>query len=251
MAAASTPKTIVLITGANQGIGLATARKLATEPNYHVIIGSRNVGAGIEAAKLISSENQLADVSSLQLDLNSDASIIAAVQAISATHGRLDVLINNAGVLLDLDTSVPGLSTRELFTQTFFTNVIGTACLTEACLPLLRKSNLPKVIFVSSRMGSLQEGLNTKMPFFDVDIKAYDSSKAAVNMLALNYKRLLADKGGLVNAVCPKLISTKLTSMHPDGAPPEVGAQRIVELATDREGGVNGTFSDQDGVIPW
>jgi NAD(P)-dependent dehydrogenase (short-subunit alcohol dehydrogenase family) len=116
MSAASSPKTIVLITGANQGIGLATARKLATEPNYHVIIGSRNVGAGAEAAKSILSENQLADVSSLQLDLNSDASITAAVQAISSTYGRLDVLINNAGVLLDLDTTVPGLSTRELFT---------------------------------------------------------------------------------------------------------------------------------------
>jgi len=249
--AASTPKTIVLITGANQGIGLATARKLASVPDYHIIIGSRNPANGTEAAKSISSDNQSADVSSVQLDITSDASIAAAIQTITSTHGRLDVLINNGAVLLDLDTTVPGRSTRELFTQTFNTNVVGTACLTEACLPLLRKSTRPKVIFVSSRMGSLHQALQEDYQFYNWDIKAYDSSKAAVNMLALNYKRVLADKGGLVNAVCPGLTSTTMNGMHPDGAPPEVGAQRIVELATDREGIVNGTFSDKDGIIPW
>jgi NAD(P)-dependent dehydrogenase (short-subunit alcohol dehydrogenase family) len=86
------------------------------------------------------------------------------------------------------------------------TNVIGTAVLTEALLPLLRKSSHPRLIFVSSRMGSLHQATVKDTPFYPIDYKAYDASKAAVNMLVLNYARILEDVGGKVNAVCPQLV---------------------------------------------
>ena len=239
--------TIALVSGANQGIGLAAATRLAKEHGYHVIVGSRNAEAGAAVAASLQENGYKA--SSVQLDLNSEESISAAVKKIDETFGRLDVLVNNAAILID--GFIAGQSTRDLFNQTFGTNVVGSACLTEALLPLLRKSSLPRIVFVSSRMGSLAEGTNRDMPFFHWDFKAYDASKAAVNMLALNYARLLEDAGGLVNVACPGLVSTNLSNHNPEGATPEVGAQRIVELATLGKGRPTATFSDRVGAIPW
>ncbi|KIW67838.1 hypothetical protein PV04_07062 [Phialophora macrospora] len=248
---ASVKRTVAFITGANTGIGLAVATKLA-DHGYHVIIGSRNAEAGRQAAAGIVANGSLA--SSVQLDVTSDESIAAAVSWIEREFGVLDVLINNAGILIDY---VPGitdaskdLSTRDLFNQTFSTNVIGAACLTEACLPLLRKSECPRLIFVSSRMGSLAEATNKSTMYYSIDYKAYDSSKAALNMLALNYARILEDQGAMVNAVCPGLVNTKLVN-HLMGESPELGAKRIVELATAEKGGPTATFSDRHGIIPW
>ena len=175
---------------------------------------------------------------------------------IERKFGVLDLLVNNAGILIDY---VPGkfgadhkaLPTRELFDQTFSTNVVGVACLTDACLPLLRKAEVPRVVFVSSRMGSLSEATNKSPPFYSIDYKAYDCSKAAVNMLALNYARILDGDGGMVNAVCPGLVKTKLTNYTQWGTSTEMGAQRIIELATASKGGLTAKFSDRNGEIPW
>jgi len=243
--ATSAKQTVALISGANTGIGLATAIQLAQDHRYHVVIGSRNAVAGQEVAASLLAKGL--PVSSVQLDISSDESIATVVSSIDREFGALDVLINNAGVVLDYN----GLSPRELFTQTLSTNITGTACLTEACLPLLRKSKLPRVVFVSSLMGSLSTATNKETFFYSMDFKAYDSSKAAMNMLALNYARILDDVGGMVNAVCPGVVKTKMTNYNPTGTSTEVGAQRIVELATLAEGGPSFTFSNQNGEIPW
>lgn len=244
---------VAFISGGNAGIGLAVATQLARDHGYHVIIGSRNGTAGQEAADLLVADGYSA--SSVQLDLTSDDSIAAAASHVERRHGVLDVLINNAGILIDHVPGVlekyKGLSTRELFTQTLSTNVVGAACLTEALLPLLLKSPLPRLVFVSSRMGSLTEATNKSTPFYAIDYKAYDCSKAALNMLALNYARILDDRGGMVNAACPGLVKTKLTNNHPWGTSTEEGAQRIVELATASPGGPTATFSDRSGIVPW
>jgi len=247
MANSASQDTIALISGANQGIGLATATRLAKEHGYHIVIGSRDASAGAHVASSFQESGYKA--SSIQLDLNSQDSIDAAAKVIEEKFGRLDVLINNAGILID--GVIPGQSTRDLFTQTFNTNVIGTACLTEALLPLLRKSPLPRIVFVSSRMGSLSEATNKGMPFYHSDFKAYDASKAAVNMLALNYARILDPVAGKINVVCPGLVNTRLSFNNPEGVRPEIGAQRIVELAVFGEEGATATFSDRDGEIPW
>lgn len=241
--------TITLVTGANQGIGLATSIALAKQHGHHVIIGSRNLEAGQKAAASIQKDLGEGSASSVQLDLNSDSSIAAAVKTITEKHGHLDVLINNAGVMLD--GKDPAQSTRALFTETLNTNVIGTAVLTEALLPLLRASAQPRVVFVSSRMGSLQQATVKDTPFYAMEYKAYDASKAAVNMLALNYARILEDVGAKVNVACPQLVKTNLTGYVEYGISPEQGAERIVELATLGADGVERTFSDRDGEIAW
>ena len=250
---ATTKKAIALISGANTGIGLAVATQLAKDHGYHVIVGSRNEAAGREVASVLLADGFAA--SSVQLDLSSDKSIAAAVSWIEHEFGVLDVLINNAGILLDNGRGVTEthehLSTRELFSLTFSTNVIGTACLTEACLPLLRKSDFARLVFVSSRMGSLSESTNKETLYYNIDYKSYDSSKAALNMLALNYARILDGAGALVNVACPGLVQTKLTNYHAWGTSTGVGAQRIVQLATAVKGGPTATFSDRDGSIPW
>lgn len=246
-------QTIVLISGANAGIGLAVATQLAKDYGYHVIIGSRNADAGEKVAAALVADKFSA--SSVQLDITSDESIATAVSLIEQKFGLLDVLVNNAGILIDYSIGViqanAGLSTRELFNKTFSTNITGTACLTEACVPLLRKSGSPRLVFVSSRMGSLSEATNKSTPFYSTDYRVYDSSKAALNMLALNYARILEDDGAMVNVVCPGLVNTNLTRHHPMGSSTEMGAKRIVELAIAEKGGPTATFSDQAGSIPW
>jgi NAD(P)-dependent dehydrogenase (short-subunit alcohol dehydrogenase family) len=249
----STSKIIALIYGANTGIGLAVATQLAKDHGYHVVIGSRNEAAGTEVAITLVADGFAA--SSVQFDISSDESIAAAVYWIEHKFGALDVLINNAGILLDRVSEVTethkSLSTRDLFNQIFITNVIGTACLTEAFLPLLRKSAFARLVFVSSRMGSISESTNKETMYYNIDYKAYDSSKAALNMLALNYARILDDTGALVNVVCPGLVQTKLTNFHAWGTTTDLGAQRIVQLATATKESLTATFSDRDSSIPW
>ncbi|TDZ32923.1 Short-chain dehydrogenase/reductase ATR10 [Colletotrichum trifolii] len=239
---------VALVTGGNAGICEAVVRQLATIPGFHVIVGSRNLSAAQSLVKSLNSAGY--SVSSVQLDLTSDESISKAMEHIASTHGQLDILVNNAAILIDL---APGgfTSTRDLFKKTFETNVIGTAVLTEAALPLLQKSVHPRVIFVSSQMGSMHSSLDVTKPFYAIDIKAYDSSKAAVNMLAINYARILKPIGGVSNAVCPGLVKTKLNGFNEAGAPVEIGAERIVELATAAPDGQTGTFSNREGPLRW
>ena len=226
-------------------------KALARDHGFIVIIGSRQAAAGVAMASELSFQGHQA--TSVQLDISSDESIANAVKTIDQKYGRLDVLINNAGVLLDhANDKKPNLPIRELYNRTFETNVIGTACLTAALVPLLRKARGgSRVVFMSSVMGSLTHTLNEDLPWYHMNCTAYDSSKAAINMLALNYVRLLADVGGRVNTACPGLVSSDLTNFSEHGTSPEVGAEHIVNLATASEGGLNGTFSNKSGPIPW
>ena len=178
---------IALVSGSNQGIGLAVATALSRDHGYHVIVGSRKEAAGKEAADSIKAKGGLA--STVQLDMASDDSIKAAVAWIEKEFGVLDVLVNNAAIMIDY---IPGMTDeskdvplRTIFSRTFETNVVGTACLTDACVPLLRKSELPRIVFVSSKMGSISEATNKDSFYYSYDYKAYDCSKAAVNMLAM------------------------------------------------------------------
>ena len=248
----SNKKTVALVSGANCGIGEAVATQLAKDHRYHAIIGARNAAAGEEVAKAIRAEGFSA--SSVQLDITSDESIAAAVRQIEREHGVLDVLVNNAGIMLDVGYDPPETqkqSTRELLSQTLNTNVVGTACLTEACLPLLRKSELPRVVFVSSIMGSLTNAGNKSSMYYNGEYTGYMTSKAGVNMLSQLYAKKLEAHGGMVNSVCPGLVRTKLVGNFPGGATPEVGAQPIVELATAAKGGKTRTYTERQGTIPW
>ncbi|KAJ4007614.1 hypothetical protein NW752_010280 [Fusarium irregulare] len=239
---------LALVTGSTQGIGLAVAQALATKHNYHVLLGVRNTQAGEEIASDLRNKGHRVDV--VELDLTSPESITKAVEHIEQKYGYLDVLINNAGVLLDMNKD---LTTWELYQKTFATNVIGTGTLTQTLLPLLRlaKTGPPRIVFVTSVMGSLTCTTDKTTIYYNIDYKVYDASKAAVNMLMFNFARELDDVNGKVNAVCPGLVKTALSGFHEYGTSTELGAQRIVEVATNMDkDGPTRTISNRDGEIP-
>ncbi|PTD06498.1 hypothetical protein HYE67_001764 [Fusarium culmorum] len=209
---------LALVTGSTQGIGLAVAKELATKHNYHVLLGVRNTKAGEQIASDLRNDGYKVDV--VELDLTSAESINNAVAHIEQNYGYLDVLINNAGVLLDWDKD---LTTWDIYHKTFTTNVIGTGCLTKGLLPLLRqaKTNPPRIIFVTSVMGSLEKATDESLFYYNIDYKVYDASKAAVNMLMFNFAREMDDVGGKVNSVCPGLVKTGLSGYHEMGTAPE------------------------------
>ncbi|XXH00889.1 low affinity high capacity ammonium permease [Hypoxylon texense] len=239
---------VALITGANTGIGEAVARSLATH-GYQVIIGSRNLDAGIAVASSLTSRGL--NASAVHLNLADEASIRSAAQTIETQHVRLDVLINNAAVFLEADPLVnAGLTVRQRFEQTFVPNLFGQVGVTEAMLSLLRKADTPRIVFVSSRLGSLANALDPNAPFSENDFRSYNCSKAALNMLALEYAKMLDDVRGLVNVVCPGLVKTRLSGFNEAGHTPEVGAERIVQMAVEK-GGPTRTFSDNRGEIQW
>lgn len=239
---------VALVTGANSGIGEAVAHQLAKQPDHHIVIAARNPEAGAKVVADIVAAGHSA--SSVQLDLTSDESIAKAVQHIKDAHGKLDTLVNNAGGGVD---QIPGLTTREIFTQDFNLNVTGPAVLTNSLLPLLLKSAAPRVVFVSSSLASITMSCDKTSPWYNpgYDATGYGSSKAALNRLVGHYSRLLADAGGLVNAVCPGFVKTKLTGYAEGGRTPEQGAKRIVEMALLRENGPTSTFTNDDGTLPW
>lgn len=205
--------TIVFITGAERGIGFEVARKLSTPSlyeGYHVIIGSLRGEDGLVAVARLVEENASRSVSCVQIDVTSDESVDAAVANIRQDFGRLDVLINNAGVLLDgLDTTaIP----RHLLEKTFSVNVFGAAAVTEAMVPLLRNSASPspRIVFMSSRMGSLSVKTDATDRSAMRHFPMYRSSKSALNMLMLHYSSLFRERGWKVNSCDPGLTATGL-----------------------------------------
>ncbi|KAI1391667.1 short-chain dehydrogenase [Hypoxylon trugodes] len=245
----SSPIQIALITGANTGVGEAVARSLALKHEYHVIIGSRNLAAGTAVTSSLQERGLRA--SAIHLDLADEASIQAAARTIETDFGRFDVLVNSAAVFLELDPRNAGLTLRQRFEQTFVPNLFGQADITEAVLPLLRKASVPRIVFVSSRLGSLANALDPKAAFYENDFRPYNCSKASLNVLAINYARMLDNVGGLVNVVCPGLVKTRLSNYAEAGHSPEVGAERIVQMATLGKEGPTRTFSDRSGLILW
>ncbi|KAL3460898.1 hypothetical protein BJX64DRAFT_289836 [Aspergillus heterothallicus] len=245
------PTPIALITGANQGIGRATAEALASQHGYHVLITSRTHSAAEEVASSLRSAGHKA--TALQLDLTSEPSIHAAVEKIQTDFGALDVLVNNAGILIDHQKNQH--TPWELYSKTFTTNVMGPGVLTELLIPLLRKapSGVPRIVFVTSAMGSLKMSTDKSLPWYPIDYKTYDASKAAVNMLSLNFARVLEEDGGKgkVNAVCPGYVNTHLTGYDERGTTPEEGARRIVQIVTAGIDGETRTFTNPTSELPW
>jgi len=249
MASSITANTkIALITGANQGIGFATARHLASlSKDYHILLGSRDPSKGTAAALNLQKEDL--SVESITIDVTSDASIEAAASTISSKYGRLDILINNAGIAPEgLD---PSASLRDDYLSTFNVNVFGVAAVTETFIPLLEKSPYtPHIVFVSSRLGSLAWLTNAQNIHASVKVPMYRASKSALNMLMVYYALKYKEKGWKINASCPKFTKTNLNGFKGTGTPEE-GAENIVRLATVGDEGETGTFSDRDGEIVW
>jgi NAD(P)-dependent dehydrogenase (short-subunit alcohol dehydrogenase family) len=242
---------LVLITGANQGLGYHVAQQLAVTGTYHVLLGSRDLKkAHLAITKLVEEENvDLTSVSPVQIDVDSDDSIAAAADTVRQEHGRLDILMLNAGIV-----SADG-STREAYTRVYNTNVFGAIATTDAFLPLLRKSTAPegkRVAFTSSSFGSIQlsmevEAMNPKnFPAFNM----YRSSKTAVNMIMCTYAKMLEDEGFVVSASDPGYCATSMNG-YSGFKDPREGAKLMIRAVRDGKEDVHGKVLSENGVAPW
>jgi len=231
---AGTP--VALVTGANRGIGLAVVKGLAGR-GFRVFLGARRPQAGEEAVRSLEVDAQTAG--SLFLDVADAASIREAAAQFGRQAGRLDVLINNAGVLLDEEKSVLELSGETLL-KTFLVNTIGPLRVAQAFWPLLKKSRRPRLINVSSRAGQLSS-MGTYAP-------AYSVSKAALN--AVTRQLSAAFPQAAVNSVCPGWVRT---DMGGASAPRSVeeGADSILWLAAEAPQELTGQFIHDRQPIPW
>ncbi|CAL3966144.1 unnamed protein product [Diplocarpon coronariae] len=222
-------QTIVLITGANQGIGFETAKKLAKEnPGYHVLMGSRDAARGTAAAAKLKAEGL--DVEAIAIDVGTDESIVTAASEVATKFGRLDVLINNADVML----------------KGFNTNVFGAMQCFETFKPLLEKSENPRVVFISSSLASFGVGASWSPGEYPI----YRSTKSAMNTIVLQYAHLYREKGFKINLCCPGYVASNLNSYAGTGTL-ESGAINPVRLATLGKDGETGTFSNKEGPLPW
>jgi NAD(P)-dependent dehydrogenase (short-subunit alcohol dehydrogenase family) len=247
---ADTYSHIVLVTGANQGIGFEIAKKLATEhADYHVILSGRRAPAVDDAVARLRALG-LANLEPLVLDITSDESIAAAAAAVASKHGRLDALINNAAAsVADQAKSFP----RDEWLRIYNVNVAGTALVTDAFLPLLEKAKgVKRIVNLSSGLGGLAEKADKAQFAHRLEYGAYSVTKAALNSLTLHYAaRYDDDETWKINMVCPGLCSTNLNGFLAAGEDPAMGAIVACRAATLGVGGETGTFSDRHGVKAW
>lgn len=245
---------IALVTGATRGIGREVARQLAAA-GHVVYLGARDAAAGATVAAELA---EAGDVRPLRLDVTDVASIAAAVERVEAEAGRLDVLVNNAGVNLELTpegpVALPDVE-AETVRATFETNVVGLIAVTNALLPLLRRAPGARIVNLSSDIASLRLMTEPDSRAATRRMLAYSSSKAAVNAATLLYANELREERILVNAASPGFVSTDLTH-HKGALPVEEGARVPVLLATLGPDGPTGTFLAEDGTpegspAPW
>ncbi|MFF4835510.1 SDR family NAD(P)-dependent oxidoreductase [Streptomyces sp. NPDC001315] len=231
--------TVTLITGANKGLGRETARRLIKE-GHTVYVGARSTERGKAAAAELGARF-------VQLDVTDDASVRTAMGAIEEREGRLDVLVNNAGIANNI-VGADGV-TAESAHAVFETNVVGVVRVTQAAIPLLRKSDNPVVVNVSSALGSFWAVTNPERHQSHNAFIVYGSSKAAVSMLTVQYAKALPEIK--VNAVEPGFTATDFTADFPGGRPVEESAEVIVRMATIGKDGPTGTFHEEDHELPW
>lgn len=241
-------KKIVLITGANKGIGFATARALA-ESGHTVLLGARDPDRGATAAERLTTDGLAARF--VPLDVTDADTITAAAAVIDANYGRLDILINNAGISRDRrhpPTELPVARLRE----TYETNVFGIVAVTNAMLPMLRKSPAGYVANVSSSLGSIASLSDPNSQIWQyANLLAYNSSKAALNAITLIYANTLRADGITVNAVDPGYVATDLNN-HAGHLTAEQAGMAIARHVTQPDTGLTGAFLTQSGETqPW
>jgi NAD(P)-dependent dehydrogenase (short-subunit alcohol dehydrogenase family) len=226
-----------LVTGANKGIGHEVAHQLAGK-GFHVFIGARNQEAGRKAADEIAKGEGKATF--LEIDVADNASVTAAAREFTKAADHLDVLVNNAGIIVDGDNGILEIS-DELLRKTFETNTFGALRVTRAFVSLLRKSKAPRVINVSSGGGQLTGGSDGWSP-------AYCISKTALNAVTSQLATALPKFA--VNAVCPGWVRTDMGGQGASRSVEE-GADTIVWLAADAAQNLTGEFLRDRKGIPW
>ncbi|AKL69397.1 SDR family NAD(P)-dependent oxidoreductase [Streptomyces sp. Mg1] len=242
-------KKIALVTGANKGIGFEIAAGLGAL-GYGVAVGARDRARREAAMEKLRAGG--ADAFGVPLDVTDDGSVTEAAHLIERQAGRLDALVNNAGISGELGTGWAQDPTAADFGElhrVVETNVIGVMRVTNAMLPLLRRSAAPRVVNVSSRLASLTHQADPDVEIGPV-MGLYAPSKSFLNAVTVQYARQLAGTDILVNAACPGLVATDFNGFHGPRTPAQ-GAAVAIRLATLPDGGPSGAFFDDAGEIPW
>ena len=230
---------VSLVTGGNSGIGYEVVRQLAEEGTV-VYLGSRDPDKGIAAAAELSSAG---DVRPIHLDLADEATLRSAIDQVEREQGRLDLLVNNAGIALSEIT-------REAIDTMFQTNLHGPVLFTQLCVPLLRKSAAGRVVNVSSAAGQFSFLASDRLKMDPEKLYyAYPVSKTALNGATVLLANALERDGIRVNACCPGMVATKLSRMQ--GKSPAEGAALVVSVAKMSVDGPTGGFFDKTGRIGW
>ncbi|AMR26367.1 short-chain dehydrogenase [Hymenobacter psoromatis] len=241
-----------LITGANKSIGLETARQLL-RLGYYVYLGSRDLPNGQRAADQLRAEG-LDQVEPLQLDVTDHASIAAARQALGQRTDVLDVLINNAGISGGYPQ--PALTTDiSVIKEVFETNVFGVIAVTQAFIDLLRPSPEPRIVNVTSGLGSLTLHNDPSWKYYAVKQAAYPASKAALNAYTIMLAYELRDTPFKVNAVDPGYTATDFNHHSGPGSLPDAAARVVKAAVLGSNGPTSQFFSDDNapetGISPW
>jgi NAD(P)-dependent dehydrogenase (short-subunit alcohol dehydrogenase family) len=237
-------KTTALVTGANKGIGYAIAEQLGAT-GMRVLVGARSDTGREEAVERLRASG--VDAHGVRLDVTSDESVADAAAEVEERFGRLDVLMNNAGISGPFDpvtwTQDPTTLDLDVVRQVVDVNVYGVVRVTNAMLPLLRRSPAPRIVNASSSMGSLGRQPGPVMA-------AYAPSKTFLNGITTQYARAFADTPVIVNAACPGLVATDFNGFSGDRTAAQ-GAATAVRLATLPDDGPRGGFFEDAGVVPW
>lgn len=241
------PQKIALVTGATRGIGLETVRQLA-EAGVHTLLAGRSHDKALLAAQALAAQGL--PVEAIALDVDDPQSIDRAVVEIERRHDRLDILVNNAGILLD-DPALP-VSGQTLATwrRTFDTNLFGLIAVTQAFLPLLRRSGAGRIVNVSSVLGSVTLHTDPASPIYDFKLPAYNVSKSAVNAWTVQLAYELRNSPIKVNALHPGYVKTDMNAGEGELEIAD-GARTSVQLSLLDDGGPSGGFFHLGQVLPW
>ncbi|MEU6749199.1 SDR family oxidoreductase [Spirillospora sp. NPDC046719] len=234
-----------LVTGANKGIGYEIAAGLGAL-GWSVGVGSRDAGRGEAAVAKLRAAG--VDAFGVPIDVTDDASVTAAAELLGERDGGLDVLVNNAAITGGMPqepTKVDPATVRTVVE----TNVLGVIRVTNAMLPLLRRSPSPRIVNMSSTVGSLARQTSPGAQTGPISA-AYATSKTFLNAVTIQYAKELADTNILINAGCPGFCATDLNGFR-GFRTPEQGAAIAIHLATLPDDGPTGTFHDDDGPVPW
>jgi len=233
---------VAVVTGGNRGMGLTTCQALA-EKGFRVLLASRNLESGKVAAKTLS--NQGLSVEAIKLEMTSQTDIEALADYLRDTHGRVDVLVNNAGILIDGDLNNPTSicdTDVEVIRKSLEVNTIASMMLIRALLPLMLQAGYGRIVNISSGMGQLSD-MGGQYP-------GYRISKTALNAVTAIFAAELKGSGIAINAVCPGWVRTDMGGSNADRSP-EQGIDTAIWLATSSDDGKSGAIYRDRQKIDW